>query len=84
MENKVNKAPPEGQEMCIWRHRRTILEISDVQITQDWIKARNEQVEVVTQMTLPMTIKEVQRLNGRVVALSEFLSRSADKCHPFF
>lgn len=29
-------------------------------------------------------IKDVQRLIGRVVALSRFISRSTDKCHLFF
>ena len=30
------------------------------------------------------TIKEVQILNGRLDALNRFLSRSIDKCKPFF
>ena len=29
-------------------------------------------------------IKEVQRLIGRIVALSRFVSRASDKCQPFF
>jgi len=35
-------------------------------------------------MKSPTTIKEVQILNGRLVALNHFLSKSTDKCKPFF
>ena len=35
-------------------------------------------------MKSPTTIKKVQILNGLLVALNRFLSRSTDKCNPFF
>ncbi len=35
-------------------------------------------------MTLPKTVKEVQSLTGRVVALNCFVSQVTDKCLPFF
>ncbi|CAL2254933.1 unnamed protein product [Prunus armeniaca] len=35
-------------------------------------------------MKSPATIKEIQSLTGRTVALNRFLSRSTDKCIPFF
>ena len=35
-------------------------------------------------MPLPSGIKEVQRLTGRIAALSRFVSRASDKCQPFF
>ena len=35
-------------------------------------------------MLSPSSIKEVQRLTGRIAALSRFVSRASDKCHPFF
>lgn len=35
-------------------------------------------------MTLPGYIREVQTLNGRIVALSQFISKSAIKSIPFF
>lgn len=35
-------------------------------------------------MALSTIIKEVHRLNGKVVALRRFLSRRANKCKPFF
>ena len=35
-------------------------------------------------MALPKTIKEVQKLTGRITALNKFVSRATDKCLPFF
>ena len=35
-------------------------------------------------MQPPSNAKEIQRLTERIVALSRFISRSSDKCHPFF
>ena len=35
-------------------------------------------------MTPPKNIKEMQSLNGRVMALNCFVSRATDKCLPFF
>ncbi|XP_050290052.1 uncharacterized protein LOC126728233 [Quercus robur] len=35
-------------------------------------------------MTSPRTVKEVQKLTGRIAALNRFVSRATDKCPPFF
>ena len=35
-------------------------------------------------MTSPKTVKEVQKLTGRIAALNRFVSRATDKCLPFF
>ena len=35
-------------------------------------------------MTLPRSVKEVQRLTRRVAALNRFVSKTTDKCLPFF
>ena len=35
-------------------------------------------------MVLPRTVKEVQKLIGRIAALNRFVSRATDKCLPFF
>ena len=35
-------------------------------------------------MESPKSIREVQRLIGRVAALNRFISRATDKCLPFF
>ncbi|XP_075669875.1 uncharacterized protein LOC142639604 [Castanea sativa] len=36
------------------------------------------------ELSPPRTVKEVQSLNGKIAALSRFVSRATDKCLPFF
>ena len=48
------------------------------------IDANPNKIKVVLDMSSPSNIKEVQRLTGRIVALSRFVSRASDKCQPFF
>nr|XP_009409822.1 PREDICTED: uncharacterized protein LOC103991997 [Musa acuminata subsp. malaccensis] len=48
------------------------------------IDANPEKVRAIIDMQSPRTIKDLQRLNGRLVALSRFLARSSDHCLPFF
>ena len=35
-------------------------------------------------MLPPSNIKDIQRLTGRIAALSRFVSKASDKCQPFF
>ena len=35
-------------------------------------------------MVSPRTVKDIQKLTGRIVALNRFVSRATDKCLPFF
>jgi len=53
-------------------------------IDQRGIEANPDKIRAVLQMRSPTTIKEVQKLTGCVAALGRFMSRSADKCPPFF
>ena len=48
------------------------------------IEVNLDKIRVVLDMSSPLSIKEVQRLTGRIVALSRFVSRASDKCQPFF
>ena len=48
------------------------------------IEANPDKTKVVLDMPPPSSIKEVQRLTGRIAALSLFVSRASDKCQPFF
>ena len=48
------------------------------------IEANPEKIKAVLDMPSPSGIKEVQRLIGRIAALSRFVSRASDKCQPFF
>ncbi|VFQ79942.1 unnamed protein product [Cuscuta campestris] len=48
------------------------------------IEANPEKVRAIMEMEPPKTAKEVQRLTGRLAALNRFLSKLAEKAHPFF
>ena len=53
-------------------------------VSQRGIKANSEKVQAVINMVSPRTVKEVQKLTGRIAALNRFISRTTDKCLPFF
>ena len=48
------------------------------------IEANPYKIKAVLDMSPPSSIKEVQRMTGRITALSRFVSRASDKCQPFF
>ena len=48
------------------------------------IEANPDKIKFVLDMSSPSSIIEVQRLTGRIAALSRFVSRASDKCQPFF
>ena len=48
------------------------------------IEANPDKIKAVLDMPSPSGIKEVQRLTGRIAALSRFVFRESDKCQPFF
>ena len=48
------------------------------------IEANPDKIKVMLDMLPPSNIKDIQRLTGRIVALSCFVSRASDKCRPFF
>lgn len=47
-------------------------------------KANPEKIQGIIDMMQSKNINEVQKLIGRIVALNEFMSRSTNKCLPFF
>ena len=53
-------------------------------VNNQGIEANPDKIKVVLDMSPPSSIKEVQRLIGRIVALSRFVSKASDKCQPFF
>ena len=53
-------------------------------VFQRGIEANSEKVQAIIDMASPKTIKEVQKLTGRVAALNRFVSRVTDKCLSFF
>ncbi|XP_058215770.1 uncharacterized protein LOC131326879 [Rhododendron vialii] len=53
-------------------------------VSQRGIEANPEKIQAILAMRSPQNIKEVQKLTGRVAALSRFISRATDKCQTFF
>ncbi|XP_065635254.1 uncharacterized protein LOC136069991 [Quercus suber] len=53
-------------------------------VSQRGIEANPKKVQAILNMASPKTIKEVQKLIGRIAALNRFVSRATDKCLPFF
>ncbi|KAI5327838.1 hypothetical protein L3X38_027234 [Prunus dulcis] len=48
------------------------------------IEPNPSKVEALRNMPDPKTPRDVQVLTGRIAALSRFISRSSDRCKPFF
>ena len=53
-------------------------------VTQQGIEANSNQITAILNLKPPKTIQEVQRLTRMATALNRFISRSAEKCRPFF
>lgn len=53
-------------------------------VNQRGIEANPNKINAILDMRSPTSTKELQSLNGRVAALNRFVSKSADKCLPFF
>ena len=53
-------------------------------VSQRGIEVNPEKVRAILELEPPRTVKAVQSLNGKVVALNKFVSKATDKCLPFF
>nr|XP_025635758.1 uncharacterized protein LOC112729828 [Arachis hypogaea] len=53
-------------------------------ITQHGVEANPEKCRAILEMTSPKNLKDIQKLTGRLTALSRFLEASAQKAIPFF
>ncbi|KAG7559607.1 Ribonuclease H-like superfamily [Arabidopsis thaliana x Arabidopsis arenosa] len=53
-------------------------------VTERGIEANPRQLNAFLAMSSPRNIREVQRLTGRVAALNRFISKSTDRCLPFY
>ena len=53
-------------------------------MTQRGIESNPQQIQVLIDMPSSKSIKKVHRLNGRIAALSRFISKSSDQCVSFF
>ncbi|PKA57154.1 RNA-directed DNA polymerase like [Apostasia shenzhenica] len=48
------------------------------------IEANPEKIQAIQDMKPPQTVQDIQKLNGRVTTLSRFISKSGERCLPFF
>ena len=53
-------------------------------VTHRGIEVRPDQIRAIHNLQPPRNPKEVQKLTGIIAALNRFISRSADRCRPFF
>ena len=53
-------------------------------VTHRGIEVSPEQIRAVNRLQSPWNPKEVQRFTDMITALNRFISRSADRCRPFF
>ena len=53
-------------------------------MTHRGIEVNPDQVKAINNLQPPRNPKEVQKLTGMTAALNRFISRSADRCRPFF
>ena len=53
-------------------------------VTHRGIEANLEQIRAIHSIPSPKSVNEVQKLTGRMAALSRFISKLSDKCHAFF
>ena len=48
------------------------------------IEANPNKIKAMLDMLPPSNIKDIERMTGRIAALSRFVSKASDKCQPFF
>ena len=53
-------------------------------VTHRGIEVNHDQIKAINNLQSPRNPKEMQKLTGMTAALSRFISRSVDRCRPFF
>ena len=53
-------------------------------VTHRGIEVNPDQIKVINNLQPPRNPKEIQKLTRMMAALNQFISRSADRCRPFF
>ncbi|GKV46364.1 hypothetical protein SLEP1_g53349 [Rubroshorea leprosula] len=53
-------------------------------VSRRGIEANPERIKVIAKMEPPKSVKDIHKLTGRVAALHRFISKTANKCLPFF
>ena len=53
-------------------------------VSKRGIEANPSQIKAVLDIPSPKCVKDVQRLTGKIAALTRFISKSSERCQPFF
>ena len=53
-------------------------------VTHRGIEVSPDQIKAINSLQAPRNLKEVQKLTGMIAALNRFISRSTDRCRPFY
>ena len=53
-------------------------------VTHKGIEVNPDQFKAINDLKPPQNAKEVQKLTGMIIALNRFISRSTDRCRPFY
>ena len=53
-------------------------------VTHRGIEVNLDQIKAINDLKPPRNAKEVQKLTGMIAALNRFISKSADRCKPFY
>ena len=53
-------------------------------VTHRGIEVNPDHIKAIRNLKPPRNAKEVQKLTGMIAALNRFISRSADRCRPFY
>ena len=67
--------------MCVWRPLR---QATGFPVSHRGIEANLEKIKAIEDMSPPQTLKEMQKLAGRVTALGRFISKLGERALPFF
>ena len=62
----------------------TVRKFSGFMVSRKGIEVNPEKVQAIMELGQLKTVKEVQSLNGKIVALNRFVSKVTEKCLPFF
>ena len=53
-------------------------------VTHRGIEVNLDQIKAINGLKPPQNVKEIQKLTRMIAALNRFISRSADRCRPFY
>jgi hypothetical protein len=71
-----------NQEKCVFSiHKGKVLRWL---VSTKGIEANPDKIKALVEMQDPVSVKDVQKLTGRVAAFNRFIPRAAERSFPFF